>query len=137
MRQWLLVVIPAVVVLGVGIAIGILVGRDTKGSSVRSDTAVPVSAVGNPSAGESLWQAKGCNDCHSLAGQGGTDAPPLDFMRGKLSTRDIADMSGVIWNHAPDMAMHFSEEKLPYPSFSPGEMADLIAYLHGGPPPAP
>jgi hypothetical protein len=46
-------------------------------------------------------------------------------------------MSGTIWNHVPLMVHHFEEEGIPYPSFSANEMADLIAYLHGGgPPPA-
>ena len=76
-------------------------------------------------------------DCHSYGGSGGTDAPAFDSMRGKLSVRDIASMSGTIWNHAPHLAEHFSEEKIPFPSFGAGEMADLLAYLHRGPPTTP
>ena len=76
-------------------------------------------------------------DCHSLNGVGGEDAPPLDYMRGHLSAREVADMSGQIWNHLPQMLHHFKEEGLPVPTFAAGQMADLIAFVHGsGPQPA-
>jgi len=55
-------------------------------------------------------------------------------MTGHLSARGIANMSGDIWNHVPQMIHHFEEEGIPFPSFSDEEMADLIAYLHGGAP---
>jgi mono/diheme cytochrome c family protein len=68
----------------------------------------------------------------SYGGQGGEDAPPLDSMRGHMSAREIADMSGQIWDHLPAMLPHFREEKIPMPTFTQGEMADLIAFLHSG-----
>ena len=67
---------------------------------------------------------------HSFNGKGGTDAPPLDFMRERQSVRDIAGMSGAIWDHVPKMLPAFREENIPFPSISRDEMADLIAYLH-------
>lgn len=69
-------------------------------------------------------------------GRGGTDAPPLDYMRGNLSIEGTAGMSGNVWNHVPRMLPFFREEKIPFPSITSDEMADLIAYLHGGPDPA-
>ena len=66
------------------------------------------------------------------------DAPPREVV---METRaldpgmfieGIAGMSGTIWNHLPAMLPAFREEGIPYPSISPDEMADLIAYLHGG-----
>ena len=45
---------------------------------------------------------------------------------------EIADMSGQIWDHLPEMIHHFEEEGLPYPTFKQGEMADLVAFLHSG-----
>jgi mono/diheme cytochrome c family protein len=76
-----------------------------------------------------------CSDCHSYEGKGGTDGPPLDYMRGHLGATDLADMSGQIWNHLPAMERALKEENIPFPTFSKDEMADLIAYLHGGGPP--
>lgn len=93
-----------------------------------------VSAIGSPTQGQALFDAKHCSDCHTYNGHGGSDAPPLDFMRGHLSAREIAGMAGTIWDHLPKMLPHFKKEGVPLPSFTPGQMADLIAYLHGGPP---
>ena len=93
---------------------------------------LPVSQIGVPARGARLWQSKRCSDCHSYGGRGGEDAPPLDFMRGHMSAREIADMSGQIWDHMPAMLPHFREEKIPVPTFTQGEMADLIAFLHSG-----
>ena len=132
MRQWLLVVFPAVLVLGIGIGVGVLIGRSTKESKSAPSSTPSVTPIGDVANGAALWSAKGCSGCHSIAGKGGKDAPPLDFMRGKLSEQDIANMSGTIWNHTPSMAMHFSEEKIPFPTFNGNEMADLIAFIHGG-----
>jgi len=93
---------------------------------------LPIAQIGDPARGARLWQSKRCSDCHSYGGRGGEDAPPLDFMRGHMSAREIADMSGQIWDHLPAMLPHFREEKIPVPTFTQGEMADLIAFLHSG-----
>jgi cytochrome c2 len=93
---------------------------------------LPLAQIGDPARGARLWQSKRCSDCHSYAGRGGEDAPPLDYMRGHMSAREIADMSGQIWDHLPAMLSHFREEKIPVPTFTQGEMADLIAFLHSG-----
>ncbi len=88
--------------------------------------------IGDPTAGKALFEAKNCNECHSYEGQGGTDAPPLDFMKGRTTAREVADMMGTLWNHIPHMIPALEAEQIPYPTFSDGEMADLLAYLHGG-----
>jgi mono/diheme cytochrome c family protein len=93
-----------------------------------------IADIGDATKGAQLFVSKGCADCHSFNGQGGTDAPPLDSMMGHLSAAEVATMSGDIWNHLPAMISHFEEEGIPVPTFSGDEMADLIAYLHGGPP---
>ncbi len=93
---------------------------------------LPIAQIGDPARGARLWQSKRCSDCHSYGGRGGEDAPPLDFMRGHMSAREIADMSGQVWDHLPAMLPHFREEKIPVPTFTQGEMADLIAFLHSG-----
>jgi mono/diheme cytochrome c family protein len=93
---------------------------------------LPIAQIGDPARGARLWQSKRCADCHSYAGRGGEDAPALDYMRGHMSAREIADMSGQIWDHLPAMLPHFREEQIPVPTFTQGEMADLIAFLHSG-----
>ncbi|RDI73661.1 hypothetical protein Gocc_2574 [Gaiella occulta] len=51
-------------------------------------------------------------------------------MAGHLSARDVANMSGRIWDHLPAMLVYFKKEGLPVPTFQDDEMADLIAFLH-------
>ncbi|MGE5273811.1 MAG: c-type cytochrome [Verrucomicrobiota bacterium] len=139
------------IALGLAIAAaagGFFAGRATKSSTSASSMVMapaghvggsnlPVSEIGNPVRGAQVFVSKHCSDCHSYAGRGGEDAPPLDFMRGHLSAEEIAGMSGRIWNHLPVMLDHFREEKIEVPTFQGTQMADLIAYLHsgqGGPP---
>jgi len=41
------------------------------------------------SAGAAVFQTRGCMNCHSLHGQGGTFGPPLDTIGSELSQEDI------------------------------------------------
>jgi cytochrome c2 len=143
-------VLVVVAVAGGAGLIGWFVGHEMASASssgataTEVETSVPsghvggpnlaVTAIGDPNKGAQLFESKGCSDCHSFNGTGGEDAPPLDSMTGHLSAREIANMSGDIWNHLPQMLHHFEEEGLTFPAFSDEEMADLIAYLHGGAP---
>ena len=131
--------------VAVGTAAGFVVGRDSK-STVTPATAAPAGhsgaglaaqEFGDPVVGRRLFVSKGCADCHSYGGKGGTDAPPLDYMAGHLSAREVADMSGQIWNHLPAMLGHFKDENIPLPTFEADQMADLVAYLHSESAPAP
>jgi len=137
-RQWILVIVPAVVLVGIGIFVGALIGGafDSGGGDKVSVTSIPPTAIGNAARGKEVWTSKGCVMCHSFGGSGGKDAPALDYMSGDLSVQSIAGMSGTIWNHVPGMLPRFREEKIPFPTISPDEMADLIAYLHSGAAPA-
>ncbi len=140
----LLVLGMLTIVVGGGL-VGFFAGRATKTVPSATPTQVetapsghvgenlPVAAIGDPTEGEKLFEDKGCADCHSYGGQGGTDGPPLDYMAGHLSAQEIANMSGTIWDHLPQMLPHFEEEGIPVPTFADNQMADLIAFLHGGP----
>lgn len=106
----------------------------------HSGAGLPAHEFGDAARGAELFVSKGCANCHSYGGKGGKDAPPLDYMAGHLSAREIANMSGTIWNHAPAMVSAFQEEGEPFPTFSDFQMADLVAYLHSKAPgraPAP
>ena len=138
------VVLLVAIAAGLGWAVGNQTASKTKTvtASAQTTMAAPaghmgganlaIAQIGDPARGARLWQSKRCSDCHSYAGRGGKDAPPLDDMRGHMSAREIADMSGQIWDHLPAMLPHFREEKIPVPTFTQGEMADLIAFLHSG-----
>jgi len=135
-RRWsvnpLLTVLGAVALVGVGVLLGVLVEGDDDSTSSGE---LQARSIGDPIRGRELFVGQGCVMCHTYEGRGGTDAPNLDFMRGRLSATDIADMSGTIWNHVPVMEAAFAAEDIPFPTFKKNQMADLIAYLHGGGPP--
>jgi len=136
-RRWslspILVMLGAVALIGVGVLVGVLGGDGNDEDSTSAK--LQASSIGNATRGRQLFSGQGCVMCHTYEGQGGTDAPNLDFMRGKLSATDIANMSGIIWNHVPVMQGAFAAEDIPFPTFKENQMADLIAYLHGGGPP--
>jgi mono/diheme cytochrome c family protein len=121
----------AVVLLSLGLIIGVLIKGSESDSASEGFSA---SSIGDATHGRELF-SQSCSMCHSYEGRGGTDAPPLDSMQGQLGAAQIADMNGTIWNHVPIMKKAFAEEGIPFPTFEPTEMADLIAYLHGGGPP--
>jgi hypothetical protein len=132
------VLVVLVLVVGAGLA-GWVVGKESESPPAAAETppghtgvALLAEEFGDPVRGKLLFEEKACVDCHSYGGEGGEDAPPLDYMAGHLSAREVAGMSGNIWNHLPAMLHHFEEEGIPVPTFAEGEMEDLIAYLHSG-----
>jgi mono/diheme cytochrome c family protein len=128
-----LLALGAVALVGIGLLIGVLIEGGDSGPASEN---LQASEIGNVKDGRELFVGQGCSMCHSFEGRGGTDAPSLDFMKGELTTGEIANMSGMIWNHVPGMKVAFAEEHLPFPEFTGNQMASLIAYLHsGGPPP--
>ena len=134
-------IVTAIGLLAVGL-IGWAIGRETTATRTvtvgaattaprgHGGAGIPAHEFGAPVAGAKLFVSKGCANCHSYGGRGGTDAPPLDYMAGHLSAREIANMSGTIWNHLPAMVAAFQAEGAPFPTFSDFEMADVVAYLH-------
>lgn len=123
-----------VILVGLGVVIGIVATDGDEDEHTASEV-LQANEIGDPTNGRELFTSQGCSICHQFQGRGGTDGPPLDFMTGELAATDIAGMSGEIWNHLPAMEEAFIEEGIPFPTFGPGEMEDLIAYLHGGGPP--
>jgi mono/diheme cytochrome c family protein len=127
-----LLVLGAICLVGTGVLIGVLI----EGGDNSSPSTLQADEIGNVKDGRTLFVSQGCAMCHSFEGEGGTDAPSLDYMKGELSAGEIANMSGLIWNHVPMMKEAFAEEHIPFPEFTGNQMASLIAYLHaGGPPP--
>jgi hypothetical protein len=132
------VVDPFLLILG-GVALallGVLIGYLIWGGGGDAATeTLEASEIGNAQDGRELFVSQGCAMCHSYEGRGGTDAPALDYMKGEMTAQEIAEMNGMIWNHVPAMKAAFAEEHIPFPEFKSGQMASLIAYLHGGGPP--
>ncbi len=82
---------------------------------------------GDPLQGSRLFADKGCVGCHSVHGVGGTAGPDLGR---ETMNRPLLDIAAVMWNHAPGMERVFQERRVVRPTFVPGEMASLLAFLY-------
>ncbi len=82
--------------------------------------------LGDARAGEQLFTAKGCVQCHAIGGQGGSVGPPLDRLGPANSPVLVA---AAMWNHGPAMAEAMRQRGIARPTFQDHEMSHLIAYL--------
>jgi mono/diheme cytochrome c family protein len=81
---------------------------------------------GSPQVGKTLFREKGCMQCHSIGGTGGTAGPDLGKQRPRPH---VAEMAAALWNHGPPMWAKMKELGVPFPKLTDREMADLLAYL--------
>jgi len=81
----------------------------------------------DPSKGQELFVKKGCVQCHSIRGEGGNIGPDLGR---KVFNLSLIQIAGEIWNHCSIMSQKMEELKMPWPTFSGNEMAELIAFLY-------
>jgi nitric oxide reductase subunit C len=81
---------------------------------------------GSPRAGERLFKAKACVQCHAVGGAGGSVGPALDTMKRANSPVLVA---AAMWNHGPAMAEAMKARGVDRPVLSSTEMLDLIAYI--------
>jgi mono/diheme cytochrome c family protein len=82
--------------------------------------------AGNPTRGARRVREKGCQDCHSVRGSGGTTAPDLARVQGLDSP---AAVIAALWNHALTTEVETGQPEVSWPVFSTVEMADLAAFL--------
>jgi mono/diheme cytochrome c family protein len=83
--------------------------------------------AGDPVLGQALFQRKGCSACHSINGLGGTVGPDLAKRELKGSLSHILSQ---MWNHGSRMWPEMARRNIPFPTFTPGEMSDLMTYLY-------
>lgn len=80
----------------------------------------------NPTAGARLFVQKSCVRCHSLGGEDARVGPDL----GRIHlTGTVLDIAGAFWNHSPVMREKMQDLKIPAPTMTSREMADLVAFL--------
>ena len=82
---------------------------------------------GDPVQGRALFQRKGCIVCHSINGQGGTVGPDLAkrHLKGSLSY-----ILSHMWNHGAHMWPEMARRGIPLPTFTPGEMSNVMTFLY-------
>ncbi len=92
----------------------------------------PESAVyllpGNPEAGGRLFQEKRCAACHGPEGTGGVG--PNFRLRREDFQGGLAQVGALMWNHGPAIWQEMAEKKIPFPTLTGQEMADLVAFLY-------
>jgi cytochrome c2 len=88
----------------------------------------PVYALpGRPAVGRELFSQKHCIECHAVAGVGGHVGPDLVERGVRQSPIEFA---ATIWNKAPAMMKAMKAHFINVPQLTPGEMADIVAYLY-------
>lgn len=92
----------------------------------------PESAVyllpGNPEAGGRLFQEKRCAACHGPEGTGGVGP---NFRRRREDFQGgLTQVGALMWNHGPAIWRTMAEMKIPFPTLTGQEMADLVAFLY-------
>jgi mono/diheme cytochrome c family protein len=78
---------------------------------------------GSSARGQRRIESKGCLDCHSLYGRGGS-GPDLSRTEGLASP---AAVIAAMWNHI--LVTESEPEGVTWPTLSPAEMADLAAFF--------
>jgi cytochrome c2 len=77
--------------------------------------------------GRKVFEAKHCNQCHSIFERERKIGPKLKSSRFYGSFLDIFSL---LWNHAPAMAVHMRREVLERPTFSTAELNELVSFLY-------
>ncbi len=81
---------------------------------------------GSAGRGEALYHAKGCHTCHGDGGRG-SRGPDLASLHRDWNSVEFA---AAMWNKAPAMLAEMSAGGLRAPRLTPGDMADIVAYLY-------
>ena len=81
---------------------------------------------GSAGRGRNLYRAKGCHACHGDDGRG-SRGPSLASLHRDW---DSIEFAAAMWNKAPAMMAEMRAGGLRAPRLTPGEMADIVAYLH-------
>jgi mono/diheme cytochrome c family protein len=81
---------------------------------------------GNAEAGGRLFRDKRCILCHQAGGVGGVVGPNLDAIGARATPISLAT---AMWNHGPQMTQAMRARGIARPTFKPGELRDLMAYV--------
>lgn len=82
--------------------------------------------LGNAAIGERLFTTKGCVQCHTVGGKGGSVGPPLDALKRMNSPVLVAAR---MWSHGPRMSEVMRAKGIERPTFKRNELVDVIAFI--------
>jgi mono/diheme cytochrome c family protein len=114
-----------------GIARPTLEGRETGDLVAFLFTVDYFERAGNAEVGGRLFREKRCIVCHQAGGVGGVIGPNLDALGARATPISVAT---AMWTHGPQMADALRAKSIARPTFKPGELRDLIAYVRGSAP---
>ncbi len=100
----------------------------TLGSVCLSILAAATFIPGDARRGAMVFQSENCVNCHSVNGEGGKSAP--DLARRVAREYTPAQMSALIWNHAPAMWTAIAGQGYRRPMLTEEQAADLFAYFY-------
>jgi mono/diheme cytochrome c family protein len=83
---------------------------------------------GDPGNGAALFADKGCIQCHSFNGRGGSVAP--DLARQSDESHSPSRLAAELWNHIPMMWAKLKDADRGMPLMSSVDTADLFAYFY-------
>jgi mono/diheme cytochrome c family protein len=81
---------------------------------------------GDTEAGRRLFRDKRCIVCHQAGGVGGVVGPNLDAISARATPISLAT---AMWNHGPQMTDVMRARGVARPTFKPGELGHLMAYV--------
>jgi mono/diheme cytochrome c family protein len=81
---------------------------------------------GDAEVGRRLFRDKRCIVCHQAGGVGGVVGPNLDTLGARATPITLAT---AMWNHGPQMAEVMRARGVARPTFKPGELRHLMAYV--------
>lgn len=82
---------------------------------------------GSPAVGSRIFRDRGCVECHSIWGNGGTLGPDFAVVG---AGRSMQQLAGEFWNHTPRMIATVRRQGFQWPTFSESELADIISYIY-------
>ena len=96
-------------------------------SNTRAASEKVYMSPGNPNRGKKIFFEKKCSSCHAT--ERGEISEATNLAEANLH-KSVLEISAALWNHGLQMHELMASEKIDFPIFEGGEMADVIAYLY-------